>query len=122
VSLKSFIREVTSIPHKALDGAPLSQFSVAERLRWKGDRETKREEDGWYSMSGIFDVEIAPAYNEGAASAFRHLMDEIHTQERCVQDVQHTNLRDDKRRIEETKGGLLADSYPWVLDNITFQK
>jgi hypothetical protein len=43
VSLTSFIREVTGIPHKALDGAPLSRFSVAERLRWKGGRETKRQ-------------------------------------------------------------------------------
>jgi hypothetical protein len=122
VSLKSFTSEVTGIPHKALDGAPLSQFSVAERLRWKGDRETKREEDGWYSISGIFEVEIAPAYSEGAASAFGRLMNEIRTQERCVQDVRHTDPRDDKKRIEETKGGLLADSYRWVFDNTTFQK
>ncbi|KAF2825483.1 hypothetical protein CC86DRAFT_371133 [Ophiobolus disseminans] len=122
VSLKSFIRETTGIPHKALARAPLSQFSVPERLRWKGDRETKREEDAWYSMSGIFDVEIAPAYSEGAASAFGRLMDEIHTQERCIQDVRHTDPRDDKRRIEDTKGGLLVDSYRWVLDNTTFQQ
>jgi hypothetical protein len=121
-SLKSFIHEITGIPPKALDGAPLSQFSVAERLRWKGDRETKREEDVWYSMSGIFNVEIAPAYSEGAASAFRRLMDEIHVQERCIQDVRHTDPRDDKRRIEEMKGGLLADSYRWILDNVTFQQ
>jgi hypothetical protein len=122
VSLKSFIREITGIPHKALDGAPLSQFSVAERLRWKADRKTRREEDVWYSMAGIFDVEIAPAYSEGATNAFGRLMDEIHKQERCIQDVRHTDPRDDKRRIEETKGGLLVDSYRWVLDNTTFQQ
>ncbi|KAF2866591.1 NACHT domain-containing protein [Massariosphaeria phaeospora] len=116
VSLKSLIRETTGIPHKALDRAPLSQFSVAEKLRWKGDRETKREEDAWCSMSGIFDIEI------GAASAFGRLMDEIRTQQRCIQDVRHTDPRDDKRRIEDTKGGLLVDSYRWVLDNITFQQ
>jgi WD40 repeat protein len=121
-SLKSFIREITGIPHKALDGAPLSQFSVAERLRWKGDRETKREEDAWYSMSGIFNVEIAPAYSEGAASAFSRLMDEIRVQEICIQDVRQTDPRDDKSRIEEMKGGLLADSYLWILDNVTFQQ
>jgi hypothetical protein len=121
VSLQSLIREITGIPHKALDGAPLSQFSVDERLRWKGDRETKREEDGWYSMSGIFDVEIAPAYSEGAASAFGRLKDEIRKQERCVKAVFHTDPHDDKKRIEETKGGLLADSYRWVLENTTFQ-
>jgi hypothetical protein len=116
------IYKITSISLEALDGAPLSQFSVAERLRWKGDRETKRDEDAWYSMSGIFDVEIAPAYSEGAASAFRRLTDEIHALARCVRDIRHTDPRDDKRRIEDTKGGLLADSYRWVLDNTTFQQ
>tara|TARA_R110002003_G_scaffold1615_1_gene23296 strand:+ start:2404 stop:3240 length:837 start_codon:yes stop_codon:yes gene_type:complete len=33
-----------------------------------------------------------------------------------------TDPRDEKRRIEETKGGLLADSYRWVLDTTTFQQ
>jgi hypothetical protein len=121
-SLQLLIHKITSISLKALDGASLSQFSVNERLRWKGDRQTKREEDGWYSLSGIFDVEIAPAYSEGAASAFRRLMDEIHKLERCVQDMRSTDPRDDKKRIEDTKGGLLADSYCWVLDNATFQQ
>jgi hypothetical protein len=122
VSLKSLICKTTGIPYNALNGASLSQFSMDERLRWKGDRKTKREEDGWYSMAGIFDVKIAPAYSEGAASAFRRLMDEIHALARCVQDIRHTDPRDDKRRIEDTKGGLLADSYCWVLDNTTFQQ
>jgi hypothetical protein len=121
-SLRLLIRTITSISLEALDGAPLSQFSVDERLRWKCDRQTKREEDGWYSLSGIFDVEIAPAYSEGAASAFRRLMDEIHKLERCVQDMRSTDPSDDKKRIEDTKGGLLADSYWWVLDNATFQQ
>jgi hypothetical protein len=62
-------------------------------------------------MAGIFDVEIAPAYTEGAASAFRRLIDKVHAQERCVQDIRHTDLRDDKKRIENTKSGLLVDSY-----------
>ena len=121
-SLKSSIHKITSISLEALDGARLSQFSIDERLRWKGDRHTKREEDGWYSLSGIFDVEIAPAYSEGAASAFRRLMDEIHKLDRCVQDMRSTDPNDDKKRIEETKGGLLADSSRWVLDNTTFQQ
>jgi hypothetical protein len=122
ISLKLLICKITSISLKALDGAPLSQFSVNERLQWKGDRETKREEDGWYSLSGILDVEIAPAYSEGAASAFRRLMDEIDSSKRCIQDIHGTDPRDDKKRIEETKGGLLADSYRWILDNTTFQQ
>jgi hypothetical protein len=121
ISLRTMIHEITSIPPKALNGAPLSQFSVNERLWWKEGRETKREEDLWYSLSGIFDVEIAPAYSEGAASAFKRLTDEIHKQERCVQDIRSTDPHDDKKRIQETKGGLLADSYRWVLKNTTFR-
>jgi hypothetical protein len=105
-----------------LDGAPFSQFSVDERLRWKGDRQTKHEEDVWYSLSGIFDVEIAPAYSEGAASAFNRLKEAIDKLEICVRDIRYTDPRHDKKRIEDTKGGLLAASYRWVLDNTTFQQ
>ena len=122
ISLKSLIGKVTGIPYEVLDGAPLSRFSVEERLRWKDERETKREEDAWYSLAGIFDVEIAPAYSEGAASAFKRLKDEIDKLEICVRDIRHTDPRHDKKRIEDTKGGLLADSYRWVLDNTTFQQ
>ncbi|UPX19766.1 uncharacterized protein EKO05_0010017 [Ascochyta rabiei] len=121
-SLKLLTHKITSISPEALDGAPLSQFSVNERLRWKEGRKTEREEDGAYSLQGIFSVDIAPVYGEGAAGAFRRLMNEIHELERCIQDVRHTDPRDDKKRIEETKGGLLADSYRWVLNNATFQQ
>lgn len=122
ISLRSLIQKITGIPCEALDGAPLSRFSVDERLRWKGDRETTCEEDAWYSLSGVFDVEMAPAYSEGAASAFRRLKDEIDKLETCVRDIRNTDPRDDKHRIEDTKGGLLADSYRWVLDNTIFQQ
>jgi hypothetical protein len=122
VSLKSLIQKTTGVSPEALDGVPLSQFSVNERLRWKEGRETKREEDEAYSLQGILDVELAPVYGEGAAGAFRRLTDEIEKLERCVQDIYSTDPHDDKKRIEETKGGLLADSYRWVLDNTTFQQ
>jgi hypothetical protein len=122
ISLKLLIKKITGIPYDALNGAPPSQFSVHERLLWKGDRQTKREEDAWYSLSGIFDVKIAPAYSEGAANAFKRLKDEIDKLETCLRDIHNTDPRHDKHRIESTKGGLLADSYRWVLDNTTFQQ
>jgi hypothetical protein len=73
-------------------------------------------------LSGIFDVEIAPAYSEGAASAFKRLKDEVDKLEICVRDIRNTDPRHDKHRIKDTKGGLLADSYRWVLDNTAFQQ
>ena len=43
-------------------------------------------------------------------------------QRKCLEDLRTTDPRDDKKRIKETKGGLLADSYRWVLDNADFRR
>jgi hypothetical protein len=40
----------------------------------------------------------------------------------CIRDLHTTNPQEDKVRIEESKGGLLKDSYCWVLDNVAFQQ
>jgi hypothetical protein len=76
-SLKQQIREITGIADSALQGAPLSQFSVAERFSWIGGRETKLEEDEAYSMLGIFEVSMPLIYGEGRYKAFRRLRCEI---------------------------------------------
>ncbi|RDW66117.1 hypothetical protein BP6252_09752 [Coleophoma cylindrospora] len=39
---------------------------------------------------------------------------------KCLIDLRVTDPRDDKKRIEDTKGGLLRDSYCWVLENTDF--
>jgi hypothetical protein len=121
MSLQSIISKITGIPHQALQGT-FSQFDIEDRLRWKGDRKTKRKEDIAYSLSGICNVDIAPLYGEGEEEAFKRLHDKIRKREECLRDLHATNPRNDKKRIEETKGGLLADSYRWVLDNTTFQQ
>ncbi|EGU79492.1 hypothetical protein FOXB_09997, partial [Fusarium oxysporum f. sp. conglutinans Fo5176] len=41
---------------------------------------------------------------------------------RCIADLRLTDPRDDKARIEQTKGGLLKDSYKWVLDHEDFRR
>lgn len=38
----------------------------------------------------------------------------------CLRDLQITNPSDDKSRIEDTKGGLLKESYRWVLSDEKF--
>ncbi|KAH7160544.1 hypothetical protein B0J13DRAFT_494208, partial [Dactylonectria estremocensis] len=40
----------------------------------------------------------------------------------CLKDLRETDPRDDKTRIQETKGGLLRDSYRWILDHGDFQQ
>jgi hypothetical protein len=48
-----------------------------------------------------------------------YIMDE--NDKRCLEHLRVTNPADDKDRIEKTKGGLLYDSYVWILDTPNFQ-
>lgn len=83
-SLTQQIHKITGIPESALQGAPLSQFSVNERLSWIENRQTKLEEDRAYSLLGIFDVYMPSIYGEGMARAFQRLKDEIDQLEICL--------------------------------------
>ncbi|KAF2827736.1 WD40 repeat-like protein [Ophiobolus disseminans] len=121
-SLKRLISEITSIPPEVLEGGVLSHYKSDERQRWANHRSTKLKEDKAYALSGLCGVDIAPVYGEGEEEAFRRLRREIDKLEVCVCDLRVTDPRDDKKRIEETKGGLLVDSYHWVLNNSTFQQ
>ncbi|KAF2274453.1 uncharacterized protein EI97DRAFT_495241 [Westerdykella ornata] len=121
-SLRQQIYEITNISHAALQGYPLSQSSVEERLRWTEHRRTKLEEDKAYSLLGIFDVYILPTYGEGMASALARLLDGFHKVQKCIKDLRLTDPRDDKNRIENTKGGLLEGSYRWILGNSAFRR
>src|SRR5712664_2368675 len=40
----------------------------------------------------------------------------------CLADLLLTDPRNEKIRIERTKGGLLSDSFRWILNNSEFQR
>lgn len=44
------------------------------------------------------------------------------SEDSCLANLRSTNPRDDKKRIEWTKGSLLRDAYKWVLENAEFQR
>jgi hypothetical protein len=100
----------------------MSQFSVEERLMWIERRQTTIPEDKMYSLLGIFDVEIPLFYGEGATQAYTRLREVVDRREKCMQDLCVSDPSYDKKRIEETKGGLLKDSYRWILENSDFQQ
>ncbi|KAH0533941.1 hypothetical protein FGG08_007450, partial [Glutinoglossum americanum] len=76
-SLERHIHEITGIPVKALQGSPLSDFSVTERMLWADKRETTRKEDKAYSLLGIFDIHMSLIYGEGRDNALTRLREEI---------------------------------------------
>jgi len=61
-------------------------------------------------------------YGEGMANTFKRLEEEIDKFNKCLQDLRLSDPRDDKTRIEDTKGGLLEGSYHWVLKTSDFQR
>lgn len=76
-SLLQTLHEITGISIQALEGRPLTTFTVEERLSWAKRRETKRQEDAAYCLLGIFDVQIPPLYGEGRQKAMDRLLKEI---------------------------------------------
>src|SRR5438045_3588148 len=76
-SLERHISETTGIPVKALQGSPLSDFSITERMLWTEKRETARKEDKAYSLLGIFGVHMPLIYGEGRERALNRLREEI---------------------------------------------
>jgi hypothetical protein len=121
-SLTQWIHEITGIPHSALEGSRMSQFSVEERFMWSERRDTKKPEDKIYSLLGLFDVEMPLFYGEGVAQAYNRLREVIDRRKRCMQDLRISDPRDDKKSIEKTDGGLLKDSYRWILETSDYQR
>jgi hypothetical protein len=103
-SLQRYIREITGIPVKALQGSPLSSFSIAERISWQEHRETTRKEDKAYSLLGICDVHMPLIYGEGRENAFKRLRKEINealkgkSLEGRLRDLEVTNENRDETR------------------------
>jgi hypothetical protein len=76
-SLCQQISKITGIPTNALQGEPLSSFSVDVRISWAKNRQTKRKEDKVYSLMGMVDVRLPLIYGEGEKEALERLYSEI---------------------------------------------
>jgi len=76
-SLKQTLHEITGIAVRALEGSPMTSFTVDERMQWAQGRNTKRKEDAAYSLLGIFDVQMPLLYGEGRQKAMDRLRKEV---------------------------------------------
>ncbi|GAB1311833.1 hypothetical protein MFIFM68171_02043 [Madurella fahalii] len=71
------LHDAAGIDTSILQGAALDTVCVGRRMRWAASRSTTREEDIAYCLMGIFDVNMAMLYGEGAVKAFQRLQEEI---------------------------------------------
>jgi len=75
--LHTTLSKTTGIDAAVLRGTKkLSECSIAERMSWASNRETKRIEDIAYCLLGIFDVNMPLLYGE-RGKAFLRLQEEI---------------------------------------------
>lgn len=79
-TLGPLIHRATGIQIQALQGRPLSQFSVQTRLKWAANRKTTRQEDAAYSLASLFDIYMSQRYGEGKEAAMRRLRRKIKKQ------------------------------------------
>jgi hypothetical protein len=91
-SLERQIHEITGVAIRALQGTPVSEFSVKERMSWMTTRQTKREEDKAYSLLGIFNVHMPLIYGEGIRSASSRLQEEIDKRTRVNQHRKYITM------------------------------
>lgn len=76
--VEQVLGQATGIPDDVLSKkTALEDVSVANRMSWASERQTKREEDMAYCLLGVFDVNMPMLYGEGGKRAFIRLQEEI---------------------------------------------
>ncbi|KAK0381196.1 hypothetical protein CLIM01_01435 [Colletotrichum limetticola] len=115
LQLSEVVGDITGIPARFLLGASnLREASVAQRMSWASNRETKRVEDIAYSLLGIFNVVMSLIYGEGDG-AFIRLQDTI-INATTDDSILAWGLRpqitvaDSRNRPRDFVGGILASS------------
>ncbi|KAL8838637.1 MAG: hypothetical protein Q9170_002045 [Blastenia crenularia] len=101
-TLRGVLTRRTGIEEAALDGTPLSGYSIAQRMSWAAPRKTTRTKDIAYCLLGLFQVNMPMLYGEGTR-AFLRLQEEI-----IKQSDDHTIFAWPIGERDQT--GLLADS------------
>ena len=108
--LHEIITAIVGIEQNYLSGkSDVEEASIAKRMSWAASRKTTREEDIAYSLIGIFDVNMAMLYGEGATRAFVRLQEEIMRMNED-QSIFAWVKRRTAAEAPDSYHGLLADS------------
>ncbi|KAH5552913.1 hypothetical protein HBI25_177950 [Parastagonospora nodorum] len=126
-SLKDTIHEITGIPIEALQGSPLTDFSVAERFSWTEYRETTREEDAAYCLLGIFGICMTLRYTEGKDRAITRLRQKV---QRPIKDIEERfskicswlSAPDPSTNYHKAHKQRQAETGLWLLESAKFTK
>ncbi|KAK4232906.1 NACHT domain-containing protein [Achaetomium macrosporum] len=96
-----------------------------------GDKELVSKLETAMSATSLQELKRLAREAEHSRTTLDNLLDTLQKIERhmsdgetraCLEALQASDPRDDKARIELDKGGLLRDSYHWVLTQVDFQR
>jgi hypothetical protein len=77
-ALEPQISRIAHIPEDVLrDYSNSKRITLEQKLAWTAGRQTKKDEDMYYSLLGLFDVRMWLCYGEGAQSARERLVRKI---------------------------------------------
>ncbi|KAK1252624.1 hypothetical protein MKX08_003811 [Trichoderma sp. CBMAI-0020] len=94
---------------------------IAKLDDWEGDiKAIEKAETLFYKDSDVHQKEKMNANLEQIVTFVKQKMTNEDLQ--CFKDLGITDPSYDKKRIESTKGGLLEQSYRWILDNPDFKQ
>ena len=123
-SLMECINEITGIPHSALRGDALINFSVDQRLSWAANRQTKRKEDKAYCLLGIFNIFMPLLYGEEdhAFDRLRQEIDKKNTLDHLLSTLpvaseaafNSLNNQHEPTCLPNTRAELLEDIAAWI--------
>ncbi|KAF2464685.1 WD40 repeat-like protein [Lindgomyces ingoldianus] len=114
VSLERLLQEITGIPARALQGTPLSEFSVEEQLAWATNRQTKREEDRAYSLLGL-SIFTCPSYMAKGELTLDSIVSSLLDQLRYTDEAafNSSTKQHDPLCLPNTRVDLLQEIYNW---------
>lgn len=98
---------------------------IAKLDDWKGDIQTIQSAERIFNdgsntfadLKMVSNLEKLVAYAETQSTSQMTKEDQ-----QCMKDLRLTDPSADKKRIEQTKGGLLQESYRWILNNPDYQR
>ncbi|KAK3934862.1 hypothetical protein QBC46DRAFT_425470 [Diplogelasinospora grovesii] len=113
--IKDSDKELVSKLETAISGISLQELK-------KSAREAEHSRETLDALLGtVEDLVVVSRDYRDIAQKMERRMSDVETRA-CLEALQASDPRDDKDRIESDKGGLLRDSYRWVLSHVDFQR
>lgn len=93
LSLEHQLYKITRIPIALLRGAPLSRYTLDERISWGARRQTSRPEDKAYCMLGLCEVFLPFMYGWGESHAMSELRQKVQHSQAQIDTTSQSVIR-----------------------------